>query len=81
LYIGYFKDILPGDETLRLLLAGAILGLLVAIIAIFWVDIPSIVGLTGNLRYLPLLGAPIVYGVLWWLVIKPLNNLVGIEEE
>lgn len=80
LYFALFKDVFPGTEIVKLLLTGAILGLVVAIIAVFWLRLPEILGLPHHLQLLPLIGAPIAYGVLWALVMKPLNKIVGLTK-
>ena len=80
LYFAFFKDVFPGSEVVKLLLTGAILGLLVAIIAVFWLRLPEILGLPRHLQLLPLVGAPIGYAILWALVMKPLNKIVGLSK-
>ncbi len=72
------KDILPGTENTKLLITGAVLGLILAVIGIFWIELPTIIGLTGNAIYFPLLAAPIAYALMWRFIVKPLNRLVGI---
>lgn len=79
-YFVLLREIFPGKESTKLLLTGATLGVVIAIIGIFWAGIPSIIGLTGNARYLPLFGVPIVYAILWRFIVKPLNDIVGIKK-
>ena len=79
LYFAIFKSIIPGSETIKLLVTGAVLGLIVALIGIYWVHLPTILGFTKNMQYIPLIGAPIVYAILWWLVVHPLNKVVGLK--
>lgn len=78
LYFLVCRHILPGDENQKLFLTGASLGLLIAYIGVFWIKMPETLGFTGGLAYLPLIGAPIVYAILWRFVVKPLNSLVGL---
>jgi hypothetical protein len=56
-------------------LAGAILGLLVAVYAIFWLDVPGILGI-GSYRFVPLVAAPILYAIVWHFLVKPLNHML-----
>lgn len=80
LYFLIFTKILPGNTTIRILLTGGILGLLIAIYGVFWLHIPSILGLPESMKYLPLLIAPIIYSILWLIIVKPLNDLLGLSE-
>lgn len=73
-----FKDSLPNQLDLRLLLTGAALGLLVAILGVFWVHLPTMMGM-DQLEYYPLLAAPIIYAILWRFVVKPFNDLMGLD--
>ena len=81
LYFAVCKEKLPGDENTKLLITGATLGVVVALIGVFCVGIPSIIGLTGNAEYLPLIGVPIVYALLWKFVVNPLNDILGVKSE
>jgi hypothetical protein len=80
LYFALFRRIFTGNENTKLLMTGGLLGLIVAIIGVFWLHLPSLLGLTGYEKYFPLIGVPIVYAILWRFVVKPLNALVGISE-
>lgn len=80
LYFALFKKFLNCNLNCRLLLTGAILGLLVAIYAVFWLQVPTILGLPSSLFYLPLAGAPILYAILWRLFVKPLNDLLHLND-
>lgn len=79
LFFAYFNRVLPGNLNTRLIITGAILGLLVAACGIFWVGIPDIIGLTNQLRYLPLILGPVLYAILWRYIVKPLNELLGLS--
>lgn len=81
LYFAVCKEKLPGEENTKLLITGASLGLFVAIIGVFWAGIPSIIGLSGNAEYLPLVGVPIVYALLWKFVVDPLNEILGVKSK
>lgn len=64
----------------RLFTTGAILGFIVAIIGVFIINIPTLVfGLTGSLRYLPIILVPIIYGIIFRYIIKWLNVLLGLS--
>jgi len=56
-------------------ISGAILGVLVASYGVFWLDLPSILGIESY-RYVPLVGAPILYAIVWHYLVKPLNNML-----
>lgn len=79
LYIAVFKRVFPGDANTRLQVAGGVLGLLLAIYAIFHAELPSLLGFSGWLYYLPLIAAPIVYAIIWRYLIKPLNTLLDLQ--
>jgi hypothetical protein len=81
LYFLFFRKILPGNATVRFLLAGAILGLLVAIYGVFWLNMPEILGLPKSLDYLPLILGPVIYAIVWLFIVKPLNALLDIKEK
>lgn len=80
LYFTVFLEHLPKNSTLRLLITGAVLGLLVALYGVFVLDIPALVGLPPSLTYLPLIGAPILYAICWLFIVNPLNHLLGIHD-
>ncbi len=79
LYFAGLRDILPGSLDVKLMLTGLILGVIVAIVAVFGLDLTQAIGLEGNAIYLPLIIAPILYALFWWLIVKPLNSVVGVE--
>ncbi|MEX1013291.1 MAG: hypothetical protein WD595_07050 [Waddliaceae bacterium] len=79
IYFAGLRESLPGSQDVKLMLTGLILGLLVAIVAVFFVDLPEAMGLEGNAVYIPLVLGPILYAILWWLVVNPLNKIVGVE--
>lgn len=79
-YFATLKEFLPKNLDLRLFLTGAILGLLVAFYGVFILHLPSLIGLRENVYYAPLLVLPILYGILWRFIVKPLNDLLGLQE-
>lgn len=81
LYFAICKDFLPGGLTIRHFLAGGSLGLLLAFYAVFWLHLPSLIGLPEAYTYWPLLIAPIVYALVWAYLVHPLNKLLGLREE
>jgi hypothetical protein len=82
LYFLSLRNWLPGNETIKLLLAGGILGFIIAAIGVFWFQIPSsYLGIQEERQYLPLVIGPVLYSVLWLFVVGPLNHIVGIEKE
>mgnify|MGYP001262277353 CR=1 FL=1 len=81
LYFSICSKILPGNSTVRLLLTGAFLGFLVAIYGVFVAHIPELLGFQNSWINLPLLVAPIIYGIFWLFIVNPLNHLLGVYEE
>jgi hypothetical protein len=79
-YFAIWKKILPGSLNVRLLVTGALLGLLVAIYGVFWLQVPTLLGMPKNMFYLPLVGAPILYAIAWRLFVKPINDLLGLTD-
>lgn len=79
LHVTFFHELLKKDMNIEWLVSGAVLGLLVATIGVFWIHVPSLTGIPESLTYLPLVAAPIVYAILWRFVVKPLNELLGVE--
>lgn len=79
LYFAIWWRILPGNAYVRFILAGAILGFLLAVFAVFVTNIPEILGF-GAYRYYPLIAAPIGYAIIWAVVVKPLNKLLNVRE-
>lgn len=78
LYFKYFKEILPENLDLSLLITGAVLGLLVALYGVFQLHLPELLGLPVSMHLLPLIVAPVLYAVLWRYLVHPLNNLLKI---
>lgn len=80
LYFVVFTKILPWNRTIKLLVTGAALGLLIALYGVFVADIPHLMGVVKPLAYLPLIVAPIIYALFWLFIVNPLNHLLGIDE-
>lgn len=78
LYFAVGQKALPFELNTRLLITGAVLGLLIAIAGIFILHIPTALGLVTPWTYLPLIVGPILYALLWRYVVKPLNVLLGL---
>jgi len=69
------------NRSLRLWVTGIILGFLVALFGVFVIGLPNLLfGFTGLLQYLPLIIAPIIYGLIWRYVVGNLNELVGLVD-
>lgn len=79
LHVIFFHKWLKKEPNVEWSASGAILGLLIATVGIFWIHVPSLTGIPQSLTYLPLIAAPIVYALLWRFVVKPLNNLLGVK--
>jgi hypothetical protein len=79
LYFLVFKWILYVVRVdFRMYFVGGLLGLLVAVAAIFWFDLPSVMGMQHYLRYAPLVAAPVIYAIIWRFLVKPLNEMLGL---
>lgn len=81
LYFAFFKNSLKASLNIRLLITGGILGLILASYAVFWLDLPTILGIPTQVHCLPLLVAPILYALIWRYVVKYLNDMVGLKDE
>ncbi len=81
LYFTLFTKMLPEYPKTRLLLAGGVLGFLIAAYGVVWLNIPALLGFPKSFYYLPLLLGPILYALLWLFVVKPLNRLLGVQED
>ncbi len=79
LYFWICRHFLPEDEMASSILTGGSLGILVALVAIFWADLPEMFGFEGGIQYIPLVVAPILYAIIWVLVVTPLNKALGIQ--
>ena len=78
LYFAVFKHF-SSNVNGRLLLTGAVLGLLIAVYGVFKLEIPTLVGFPEGLYYLPLIVGPILYALLWRYILKPLNSFLGLQ--
>ena len=68
------------NVNLRLMLFGAAFGFILSLLSVFIFDVPaSLFGITNNLRYAPLIIAPIGHGIIWRFVIKHLNITLGLK--
>lgn len=81
LYFAFFSKILPGNSRSKLMFTGGILGLLITILGVFWLNIPAQIGLPKSLTYLPLILGPIAYAIFWSLLVGPLNKLLQVEKD
>lgn len=79
LYFTVFHKILPRNETLRYLITGGVLGLLIALFGVFILHLPNVLGFPKSFTYWPLLIGPVLYAIVWLFIIKPLNHLIGIN--
>lgn len=80
IYFALFRNLFPINLDLRLFLTGAILGFLIALYGVFYLQLPTIIGFPENVYYIPLIALPIVYAILWRFIVKPLNDLVEMRE-
>jgi uncharacterized membrane protein len=79
-YFAFLKNVLSDNQNTRLYTTGAILGFLVAIYGVFWFDVPTLIGLPEQIRYLPIIVAPIVYALLWRFLVKDLNHILYLKD-
>lgn len=62
------------DSRSKYLIAGAFLGLLLSSLGTLVLNIPETVyGLSGPSQYLALIGGPIFYGAIWYLILWPIE--------
>lgn len=73
-FINYF----PARHHLGL--AGAILGLIFAVINVFFLGIPQSLNITGNQVYAPLFVIPLVYYIVWRIFVHPVNQALGVHD-
>lgn len=79
-YVEGLKGLIPGNRHVRIFIAGAILGLIIAAIGVYWLNIPGLLGVPQNWHYVPLIAGPIFYGILWLIFVRPLNDVLGVNE-
>ena len=75
----FYHSFLKAGAELRkidLFMVGGALGFIDAAIEISIVDMPSMLGLTGGMRYILLLIVPVMYGLIWTYLMKPLNEII-----
>ena len=69
------------NQNARLLATGACLGFLLADIGVFGLKLPGLLfGWSDARQYLPLIGAPILYALIWRYIVKYLNELAGLDD-
>lgn len=78
-YFNTLRNIIP-IKFLRLLITGAILGILIALFGVYWLHVPEKIGVPEQYHYLPLIGAPILYAIVWLFIVSRLNDLVGLKD-
>ena len=71
LYFWICRHFLPENAMASSILTGGSLGLLIALIAVFWFDLPDMVGLKEGFEYIPLVVAPILYTIFWAIIVTP----------
>lgn len=81
LYLTICSHILPQNVTLRYLITGGSLGIILSLYGVFWIDLPAMLGVPQEMLYYPLLIVPIGYAIVWRLVVYPLNRLVGLNNQ
>ena len=80
LYVKFFVEFFPGNSNLKLLISGAVLGLLIASYAVYVLNIPSLLEWPTSFTYIPLFIGPILYVIFWLFIVHPLNQLVGVYD-
>lgn len=79
-YIALRYTALPNSVNVRLPLMGGLLGFLLALYAVFGINVQESLGLAPEYYLLPLVVVPIAYAILWRALVKPLNDLLGLPE-
>jgi hypothetical protein len=77
-YLGLDK-LMPFSCYKKSAVYGALLGLLIAAYCVFFGGVSAGLGLSGYFVYAPLIIAPVIYGILWPLIVGKLNKAVGIS--
>lgn len=74
----YHSFLKAGSKMKRvdLFMVGCALGFIDAAIEISIVDMPSMINLTGNMKYILLIVLPLAYGLVWTFIMKPLNEVI-----
>ena len=80
LYFLGFRHIIPGGEALKAWIYGALLGLVVACMAVLWLQLPEQMGWPPSMLYAPFVVAPLVYGIVWRYIVHPLNRLLRVNQ-
>ena len=80
-YFAFLRSILPGNAVQRMSIAGAILGLLLGLVAVFIYDLPHILGFSRAYQYAPLIVAPILYAIVWGWLVRLLNNSFDLTDK
>lgn len=73
----YFKLGICGQCKSRLAVAGALLGLLIAYVTMFVLEIPQNAGMVDCCPYTPLVVVPIAYAAIWAFIVGWMNTQVG----
>ncbi|MBI4150280.1 hypothetical protein HY488_02655 [Candidatus Woesearchaeota archaeon] len=81
LYFAIGKQWPIKERNTRLWLTGGILGFLAGSLIVFVYKLPAQLGFPTVLYYLPLIGAPLVWGLFWRYIVKYLNDAVGLKEQ
>ncbi len=79
-YFAFLQKTLPFGRSIRHLITGAILGLIMAIIAMFGFNLSAVMHLSKEFAYSSLIIVPVIYALFWVFIVKPLNDLVGLTE-
>ncbi len=80
-YVKINEQYSGATEDRRLWWTGIVMGLAVAVLGVFVLDLPILLfRLSGGWQYVPLVLAPLLYGLIWRYVIKALNRYLKVEE-
>ena len=64
---------------IKIAVSGALLGGLLAIVGIFFVQVNKVLGIPATTGYLTFAVAPLVYAFVWRWAVDSLNDMMGIR--
>ena len=80
LYVEVTKKAAEKKKNQALWIMGAGLGVVLAIIGVFFLQIPTLLfGIKGAQRFFPLIIIPLLYGLIWRYIVKYCNQLLGVK--
>lgn len=80
LYIDVTKKATEQNKNKALWIMGAGLGLAVAMISVFFIQLPMLLfGIENAQKFIPLITVPIIYSLIWRYIVKYCNTLLNVK--